>query len=82
MSREFQTAAAHELLDGAFQRRQSCQCHVLPVLQRGHVTRRKVEVLSDDGGALPGDRQKVTIRPTRATRGARIPNTRFAFEAF
>ena len=28
---------AHELLDVAFQRLQGCQCHVLPVLQRGHV---------------------------------------------
>lgn len=37
MSREFQTADAHELLDGAFQRLQGCQCHVLPVLQRGQV---------------------------------------------
>jgi len=37
MSREFQTADASELLDGAFQRLQSCQCHVLPVLQRGQV---------------------------------------------
>ncbi len=37
MSREFQTADAHELLDVAFQRLQGCQCHVLPVLQGGHV---------------------------------------------
>lgn len=35
MSREFQTADAQELLDVAFERLQSCQCHVLPVLQRG-----------------------------------------------
>ena len=37
MSREFQTADAHELLDVAFQRLQGRQCHVLPVLQRGQV---------------------------------------------
>ena len=37
MSREFQTADAHELLESAFQQPQSCQCHVLPVLQHGHV---------------------------------------------
>lgn len=37
MSREFQTAEAHDLLDVAFQRLQGCQCHVLPVLQGGHV---------------------------------------------
>ena len=37
MSREFQTADAHELLDVAFERLQGCQCHVLPVLQRGHI---------------------------------------------
>jgi len=37
MSRAFQTADANELLDVAFQRLQGCPCHVLPVLQRGHV---------------------------------------------
>lgn len=37
MSREFQTADAHELLEVAFQRLQGCPCHVLPVLQGGHV---------------------------------------------
>ena len=37
MSREFQTADAHELLDVAFERLQGRQCHVLPVLQRGQV---------------------------------------------
>jgi len=37
MSREFQTADAHELLDSAFQRLQSSRCLVLPVLQRGQV---------------------------------------------
>ena len=37
MSREFQTADAHELLDVAFQRLQGPQCHMLPVLQRGQV---------------------------------------------
>ena len=37
MSRSFQTADAHELLDVAFERLQGHQCHVLPVLQRGQV---------------------------------------------
>ena len=35
----FQTADAQEWLESAFQRLQSCQCHVLPVLQCGHVVR-------------------------------------------
>ena len=37
MSREFQTADAHELLDVAFERLQGHHCHVLPVLLRGQV---------------------------------------------
>ncbi len=37
MSRAFQTADDHELLDAAFQRLQGCQCHVLPVLRSGQV---------------------------------------------
>ena len=37
MSRAFQTADAHELLDGAFHKLQGVECHVLPVLHHGQL---------------------------------------------
>jgi Zn-dependent protease len=37
MQREFQTVEPSEMLEMAFRRFQSCQCHTLPVLQRGQL---------------------------------------------
>ena len=37
MRREFQTVASSEMLDTVFARLQTCECHVLPVVQRGQL---------------------------------------------
>jgi predicted transcriptional regulator len=37
MQREFETVDASQMLETAFQRLQSCQCHTLPVLSRGQL---------------------------------------------
>ena len=37
MQREFETVDASEMLETAFRRLQSCQCHTVPVLQRGEL---------------------------------------------
>jgi Zn-dependent protease/predicted transcriptional regulator len=37
MRREFQTVESSEMLDTAFARLQTCECHVLPVVQRGQL---------------------------------------------
>jgi Zn-dependent protease len=37
MQREFETVDAAEMLESAFQRLQKCQCHTVPVLQRGEL---------------------------------------------
>ena len=37
MQREFETVAAGEMREPAFQRLQSCRCHAVPVLRRGEL---------------------------------------------
>jgi len=37
MQREFETVEAAEMLETAFRRLQSCQCHTLPVMRRGEL---------------------------------------------
>jgi Zn-dependent protease/predicted transcriptional regulator len=37
MQREFETVQASEMLETAFQRLQSCECHTVPVLHRGEL---------------------------------------------
>jgi CBS-domain-containing membrane protein len=65
MRREIQSADDGEMLETAFQRLQSCQCHTLPVLRGG----RLVGLLTADnvGEFLMIQTALSSLRPARKT---------------